>query len=160
MGEQQMRANDLHLNGTYAELVPDSTTRAMLSNLATKLGIANITPYDKFHTTLIYSKKPCPDMQDLDGTPFPHSARIVGLETWDTQQGTRCLVALVKCPEAIALHHSLREQHGATHDYPNYQPHFTLSYDCGDGDLTLPPGEHTVRYERLHVKPLDPKWSA
>jgi 2'-5' RNA ligase len=154
-----MKADDLHANGTYAELIPDPATRAMLNNLANKLGITNITPHDKFHTTLIYSRRPCPKMQDLDGTPFPHSARIIGLRTWDTQQGTRCLVALVDCPELIRLHQDLRDKHGATHDFPDFQPHFTLSYDCSDRELTLPPGEHTVRYERLHVKPLDPKWS-
>jgi 2'-5' RNA ligase len=155
-----MKAEELHLNGTYAELIPDAATRAMLSNLATKLGIDKITPHDKLHTTVIYSRRPCPSMQDLDGTLFDKPARISGLKTWDTQEGTRCLVAVVDCPELVKLHHALREQHGATHDYPDFQPHFTLSYDCGDRELTLPSGEHIVRYERLHVKPLDPKWSA
>ncbi len=154
-----MRAEELHPHGTYAELIPDAATRAMLSNLAARLGIDKITPHDKFHTTVIYSKRPCPSMQDMDGEPFTHDARISKLKTWDTQQGTRCLVAVIESPDMVTLHHTLREQHGATHDYPDFQPHFTLSYDCGDLELTLPPGEHTVRYERLHVKPLDLKWS-
>lgn len=155
-----MRAEELHPHGTYAELVPDAATKAMLSNLAAKLGISDPTPHDKLHTTVIYSRRPCPGMQDIDGQPFPHAGRIAALETFPTQTGTRCLVALVQCPQLDQLHADLRQQHGATHDYPDFRPHFTLSYDYGDGDLTLPPGEHSVRYERLHVKPLDPKWSA
>jgi hypothetical protein len=156
--KDDMRADELHPYGTYAELVPDAATRDLLAGLAETLGVTNPTPPEEFHTTLIYSRRPCPSVQDLDGTPFPHAARITGLKTWDTRDGTRCLVALLDGPELVQLHHTLRDQHGATHDFPDYQPHFTLSYDCGDGDMVLPPGDHRVGYERVRVKPLDPKW--
>jgi hypothetical protein len=124
-----------------------------------RLGITNkIDPAD-MHTTVIYSRRPCPDAMSMHELSTPFSGRIRGLHTWPTQEGQRCLVAEIDCASVNELHQLMRDQYGATHDYPEFTPHVTLSYDCGDQELTLPPGEHTIGYTDLHVKPLAPKWS-
>lgn len=151
-----MRATELHTNGTYADVEPSETTRALLAQLAAQLGVTNPVPPQELHTTLIYSRRPCPQLQDIHGESFPGTGRITGLTTWDTQTDSKCLVALVHCPELVGLHRQLRQQHGATHDYPDYQPHFTLSYDYDGDQPTLPPGDYPVSYETIRVKPLEP----
>lgn len=155
-----MRSDELHPYGTYAELVPDQDTRQMLVKLIEAMGIANPIDPDKIHTTVIYSKKPCPNAMSFHGAETPYQGRISGLQRWPTQAGPTCLVALVECDEASKLHHHIMDTYGATYDFPEYTPHFTLSYDCGDGEHELPNGEHPVKYANLHVKALDPKWEA
>lgn len=152
-----MRTEELHPYGTFAELLPDESTKSMLLELIDRLGLANPIDPDKIHTTLIYSRKPCPDIETMHGRETPYEGRISKLTTWPTQDGNRCLVALVECEDAEQLHHRLRETYGATHDYPDYTPHFTLSYDCGD-EFELPAGEYPVAYSKMHVKALDPDW--
>jgi hypothetical protein len=155
-----MRADDLHADGTYAELVLDDASREKLNALADRLGITNKIDPAEMHTTVIYSRKPCPGAMSLHGTATPYRGVVKGLKTWPTQKGTNCLVAEIDATAIDQLHQHMRDQYGATHDYPEFTPHVTLSYDCGDQELTLPPGEHTVGYTTLHVKPLEPKWSA
>jgi hypothetical protein len=155
-----MRADELHPYGTYASLTLDDASLAKLAALRDQLGVSNgVDPAD-MHTTVIYSRKPCPGAMSMHELSTPFTGHVRGLHTWPTQEGKRCLVAEIDCAPVNELHQLMRDRYGATHDYPEFTPHVTLSYDCGDQELTLPPGEHTVGYTDLHVKPLDPKWSA
>lgn len=152
-----MRATELHTNGTYADISLATPTRDLLVRLADQLGVADPVPPADLHTTLIYSRRPCPRLQEIHGEPFTATGRITGLTTWNTHTGSLCLVALVDCPEMVRLHRQLRQQHGATHDYPDFRPHITLSYAYAGDEPVLPPGDYPVSYEAIRVKPLEPK---
>jgi len=159
-----MKMQDLHPHGTYAEILLDDASRAKLTALMDRLGVRNKIDPAKMHTTMIYSRKPCPTAMELDGIETTYPAWIKSLKTWPTQQGTNCLVAEIEAYTLDELHQHMREKYGATHDYPDFTPHVTLSYDCGDQQFEMPDDltddDRTVSYTRLHVKPLDPKWSA
>jgi hypothetical protein len=82
------------------------------------------------HCTLLYSKKFLPNYKP-DPT-IEHEAKIKGLEVWDTFDKKRALVVTLDCPSLVQRHKDLMKDHEAIYDYPEYKPHFTLSYDIGD----------------------------
>lgn len=49
---------------------------------------------------------------------------------------TRSLILLLHSPWLVMRHNELRRVHDATHDYPEYIPHVTLSYNIGDFDIS------------------------
>ena len=80
-------------------------------------------------------------------------------DVWETSptQGakTRCLILKIDCPELVARHKELMDEHEATYDYPVYQPHITLSYDIGDLDINdLPDVKKTIP-KRMHPPNMD-----
>lgn len=154
-----MKLNDLHPHGTYAEIKLDEQTTNYINSLMDHLGIENRTELHELHTTIVYSKTPCEGAMVLDGMPTPFNGTIRKLQVWPTQDGKNCLVAIVDCPLANRLHQHFRNHHSASHDFDDYTPHITLSYDCDKNkSYTLPDGNHPIRYTNLKVKPLDPKW--
>lgn len=159
-----MRADELHPHGTYANLKLDDASHGKLEALQRRLGLANPTPRDKFHTTIIYSRKPCPGAMELHGMATPYPAWIKSLKTWPTQDGNRCLVAEVQAYTLDELHDHMLEKYGATHDYDEFTPHVTLSYDCGDEEMVIPEDltddDRIINYTVLEVKALDPDWRA
>lgn len=157
-----VRAEELHPHGTFAELLLDDASIAKLTALMDRLEIKNKIDPAKMHTTVIYSRRPCSAAMELDGMTAGYPAYVKSLKTWPTQSGTNCLVAEVEAYTISELHDHMRTEYGATHDYPDFTPHITLSYDCGDQQIDMPAdltdSDRTVNYTHLRVKPLDPKW--
>lgn len=120
--------------GTYAAVTfSDDTIKSLLA-LQEQLEVPSPLSEDKFHTTLLYSRKELPNYiaagklqpvitsDDIDFT----------LDIWPNADKTkRCLVLKYECQWLLDRHNELMEEHGATFDYPEYNPHITLSYDVG-----------------------------
>ena len=66
------------------------------------------------------------------------------------------LVAVVDCDQLKNIHTHMHLKYKATYDFPEYVPHITLSYDCGNNQFVLPVEDYIVKYTTLSVKPLKP----
>jgi hypothetical protein len=90
------------------------------------------------HTTLIYSRKPCPDIITMPN--LVHEAYFNGFDMFSNSHGEKCvLVMKLNAPTLVQRHLLLMEQHQATYDFESYVPHITLSYDfMGDISTLLP----------------------
>lgn len=129
----------LSKKGTYAAVRFCERTKNAIQSYMHEANIPNMLDKEQLHSTLLYSRKHCPNYQP------DSSASMVGIphefDVWNTQspegsgkETSRCLVLKYECPDLVKRHQELREEHGATHDYPSFEPHITLSYDIGDMD--------------------------
>lgn len=155
-----MIMNDLdHPNGTYACLVPNLASIKELQSLQYMLNLSSPVAAKDLHMTVIYSRKPCPGAAELMDGFNPIVGKVAKLGYLPTQAGTTCLVAEVECPDAVGLHHYIRETHGASHDYPSYLAHITLSYDCPMGIRELLNPLNIV-FDQFKVSALNTAWQA
>jgi len=148
-----MRLEDLHENGTFASLKLDEPSKDVISYLSELLEVHNPIHKDDYHTTLIYSRKPCPDAVEHHGKEIQLNGIIDNLIKWPSKSGTTCLVASVNSDELIKLNRHFTTKYGATSDYPEYKPHITLSYDCDDKEYCLP-DIIPIKFTTIHVESL------
>lgn len=121
--------------GTYAGVRFCKNTQQSLMDYMHEAGIPNMLDKSKLHTTLLYSRVHCPDYQPNEKVNYVGTPK--GFEVWDTESSdgggkSKCLVLKYECPELEKRHKDLRKEHGATHDFPTYNPHITMSYDIGN----------------------------
>lgn len=111
---------------------------------------------DKYHATISYSRKPFPDVVN-HRFKIPITARVSGWKIFDNSEeaGYRCLVAVLDCPELVALNAEMAELYGATSEFPEYIPHVTISYTYPYNDVPteLPPFE--LVFDGIIIEPLD-----
>ena len=60
-------------------------------------------------------------------------------------------------PELEKAHKEIRDKYGATHDYPDYHPHVTISYDYPD-ELPTEVPDMELEYDYVDIKPLNPQF--
>lgn len=124
----------LKQKGTYAGVKFSKDTQESLVDYMREAKIPNMLDKDKLHSTLLYSRKHCPNYKPA--SPVEYIGTPIGLDVWDTDAPgggkSKCLVLKYSCPALEKRHAQLRKEHGATHDFPTYNPHITLSYDIGD----------------------------
>ncbi|MGL6228630.1 MAG: hypothetical protein ACRC3J_05420 [Culicoidibacterales bacterium] len=145
--------------GSYVGVRYSEETKAALIEKAKSLGVLNITPSDKIHTTITYSRKHI-DI-DVKGTSVDFEIKNLFVpDVFKTQEGESALVWKLysnDLQKRFAEHISL----GATTDYDEYKPHITISY--GAGEIT----EEMLKPFTLDIKPviieeyyepLDLKW--
>lgn len=123
--------------GTYAGVKYTDDTLDSICKYMEDNEIANPLSRDKIHTTLLYSKKHCPNYEALGDIDPTWSATPDKLEVWKSgdDEPVNILVIKLKSPELSDRHKKLMDEHEATYDFPEYIPHITLSYDAGDVDL-------------------------
>lgn len=101
-------------------------------------GLPNPLDSNEYHSTVVYSR---------NHIEFP--VKEIPLNTWyaypigfDVFEGekdgklTNCCVLKIESYFMTRRHQELRRYFNATHDFPDYKPHVTLSYDIGDFDVT------------------------
>lgn len=126
--------------GTYAAVKFDKDTVDSLQDYIRENQIPNPVAPTKMHTTLLYSRKFCPDYEAQGKISPAWIGEPIGLEVWDTngklrdEPTKRCLVLKYKCKDLTERHEFLMDEHDATYDFPDYKPHITLSYDIGSLD--------------------------
>jgi len=126
--------------GTYAAVKFDKATVDALQDYIHENNIPNGVAPGKMHTTLLYSRKYCPDYTAQGKISPPWIGTPSELDVWPTkgknrdEPEKRCLVLKYKCTELSDRHKSLMDEHNASYDFPDYLPHITLSYDIGDLD--------------------------
>ena len=148
--------------GTYAGMRLDVASADALQKYIEANQIGNATPKEKFHTTLIYSRKECPDYTPLGRISPAYVAKPLKLETWDTRDGKRALVLKLACPQLEARHKEIMNAHNATYDFPEYIPHITLSYDVGPdfSSQKMPLPEFNLVFNNEYYEELNLSWKA
>ena len=154
--------------GTYAGAKFDTETNKALHKYMSDNKIPNAIRPDKIHTTILYSRKHCPNYTPLGKLKHPWVATPVEFVVWKTNGadgGTpaNCLVLKLDCKELKDRHEELMKQHNATYDYDEYSPHVTLSYDIGDTDVSkLPKIFDSVKHLNVveeYGEDLDLNWA-
>lgn len=148
--------------GTYAGMRPNLPTAEALAEYMNIYNIPNSVPQDKLHTTILYSRKECPDFVPLGRFSPAYIAKPLKLEVWKTRDEKHALVLKLDCPQMIARHNELMTAHGATYDYDSYIPHTTLSYDVG-GEFkveALQMPQFALMFNVEYAEPLNFGWAA
>ena len=149
---EQFKNKD-HPNGTYVAAELTKKSKKALDYFVTEAGIPNAADPKQYHSTVIYSRKGVPQVKDCK-FKLPFSAKIKEWKIFPAQNGTKCLVAIMDSPELEKAHKEIREKYGATHDYPDYHPHVTVSYDFrGEVPKVIPNIE--LDYGSVTIEPLD-----
>jgi hypothetical protein len=153
-------------DGTYAGVRFSEKTVKAIEDYCKANNIPKAVPPNKLHSTVLYSRKYCPDYtpvgeyeEKLIGTP-------IGFEVWKSQptkqypNPTSCLVLKYDCPALVARHKELMDTHKATYDHPQYSPHVTFSYDIGDLDINeLPKFEVPIEIVYEYGEDLNLGWA-
>jgi 2'-5' RNA ligase len=147
--------------GTYAKLVPTEETKKRIAQVVNLLNITNPVSTNSLHVTVVYSRAQCDEIKDLN-LVLPIKAHGDSFKKFHQQDGTDCLVLKLNSNAIQDIHWTAREQYGATHDFPQFQPHITLSYDHPHAA----PNDSLIQYfnnltfDQYHVEPLDLEWSS
>lgn len=151
--------------GSYFGVKPTKETIAAMKEFMGDHRVPNPLDDDKLHATVVYSRAFCGAQPLGKLNPkwkgkfrafdlFPTSAKVN-----ESEKPNSCLVLKFDCPEIHDRHHFLRKHHGATHDFPTFDPHMTLSYDVGDFDHhNLPEYDGPHEFEEEYSEPLDLNW--
>lgn len=148
------------IHGTYAKLVLSEESQKKITAIATLINLENFACPKDLHVTIIYSRKECQTVEDIP-VVLPVVANGTGFDIFLNEDGTNCLVLLLDSLDMERLHLECVNEHGATHDYPDYKPHLTLSYDYTNGKS---PSEEWLGYfkyltfDQYKVVPLDIDW--
>jgi hypothetical protein len=118
--------------GTYVGAKFTPQTVARLKKFGRDNNIPNHLEKDKYHSTIIHSKKHVPEMEAHLIMKDKWIGKPDKLEIFDTTGGARALVLRYLCEEQHKLHHHIMSHTEATYDYPEYKIHVTLSYDIQD----------------------------
>ncbi len=136
--------------GTYAGGRFDDSTTESLRKYIEDNNIPN--PVGDFHTTILYSRKHCPNYQPII-YDSPISGKAVKLEKFDDGN---VLSLVFDSPELSKRHDELMKEHEATWDYPEYIPHVTLSYDASNVNIEdLTPPDFGIKITKEYLEQLD-----
>ncbi|ADO19497.1 hypothetical protein [Escherichia phage PSD2001] len=139
----------LYVAAKFSELTLDA-----LENLQRSLKVPNPVPREKFHSTICYSRVNIPYVVASGSFEVANSGH---LEVWKTDDGST--LVLVLDSDYLSCRHMYARALGATHDFPDYTPHITLSYNVGPltykGEVQIP-----VVLDREYKEPLKLNWSA
>jgi len=155
--EEIMRRDE---QGTYAKLIPTHKTKNQILDAANKINIENLIGPRSLHTTVIYSRVDCGNIPQAV-CDLPIVAHGSHFDLFDNPDGTKSLVLVLDSSEIHELHSLLKHEYGATHDFPSYQPHVTLSYDY---TYSTVPSKAILEYlqnlefDKFIVEPLIVDW--
>lgn len=143
-----------HTFGTYLAVQPSGPSRIAIEELVNKLGLSNPEKPMEYHTTVIYSKKPCPQITNAN-IELPIWGEGKKFEIFENaKDGAKCVVLLIDSPQLQTLHKNLMETYGCTYDFPEYIPHITLSYVVPD-HIQEHPMTINIKYDSYICTPLD-----
>lgn len=148
-------------HGTYAKLVPCDKTKQKIAQVVDLINLVNPTSVHDLHVTLVYSRKACPEIE-FHEVGLPANAYGAAFDIFPNRDGSSCLVLRLASDQIHALHNTIREQYGATHDYPEFSPHLTLSYDYPHPIPSEGVLDHLkdLHFDQYVVEPLDLNWKS
>lgn len=151
-------------SGTYAACRYDDHSRAVLEEWTSLWSIPEPTDPGDYHTTIIYSRVPiAPEMQknlnQQELKKMNWRFLIDRFEVFPTKLGSDSLVGILDASPLVELHNLLIRA-GATHDFPDYIPHITLTYNLPinfNWKEIVPPPVYFIPSE-VYFEPLDLNW--
>lgn len=154
------------VKGTYAALRLSDESKQMLQDWADEVKLPNATKPEKYHVTLLYSRKHLPNYVSAGDLDEPYVGKPKGFDVWNTtpedpdERPSRALVLEFDCPELVKRHEFLMDEHDATYDYPDYKTHITLSYDIGEMEPNdLPAITEPIYLNHEYREDLDLNWA-
>lgn len=149
----EISKDKLHPDGTYISVNLSKESSKQLDEWVSNQNISNPIDPKEYHTTVVYSRKGIPDAKSHD-MKLPIEASLKEWKLFDTQSGDKCLVGIVDSTELKKYHEEYKSQYGATHDFPDYHPHVTVSYKFeGETPDSLP--DFKLKFDSKTFKPLD-----
>jgi len=149
-----------HKNGTYVGLRILPPSGPKLYEFCRQSGIlVNKSSFDRrLHTTVLYSRKPCPLIVP---DPEMHIARFEDFALFTNHDEGKDTVLVVKlnAPSVVARHIKLMAEHGASYDFPTFQPHITLSMSFYGDPKKLKPIDFQILLGQEYVEAMDTEWS-
>lgn len=143
--------------GVYACVKFCEETNTDLYLWGIKNYIPNVEQEGEYHSTILYSRAPCPGYvpENKLEQPIivygPFTPHIFPRKDSDKN----VLVLEFKC-QWMEDRHKLGRALGASHDFPEFRTHVTISYDAGDVDLSmLTEFKGPLKIVRENVEPLD-----
>lgn len=155
---EQYRAKKAHEHGTYISAVVSTASAKQLFQWVEDNGINNPTEPAEYHATITYSRKGIPKVVNGFKYDLPIEGKIVGWKLFPTQAGGQCLVADIASKDLTNYHEDIKSKFGATHDYPSYHPHVTVSYDYTGKDVPKTFPDLTLTFDKIEAKALDPEF--
>lgn len=149
---------DSHPNGTYCSVTLSKDSQKALDKWVTEHNIPNATQPSTYHSTVIYSRKGVPEAKDYP-IDLPIKAKIEKWHIFKTQSGQRALVAIMDSPVLEQHHKNIVKDYGATHDFPDFHPHVTVSYDFEDKPIPTEVPDLELEYDSKEFKALDPDFT-
>lgn len=126
-------------NGTFVAVRFREDTRQLLYAYALLNGIPNPLDPEEYHSTVVYSRNHIDfEQPEFELVPIRHATPLA----FDVFEGVidgkkgNCCVLKINSEYMNDRHYYLRRYHNATHDFPDYHAHVTLSYDIGDFDVS------------------------
>lgn len=139
--------------GLYVAAYFTPETESSLEQFLHDHAIPEPIPADKFHTTIVYSRKAVYWRAETD---INQPAEPLAWEVWLDHKKKHILVLKLKSGYLFDRH-KLAMDRGASYDFPQYNPHITFSYDVGPGfdasNLPLPQFEIVI--DKEIAKPID-----
>lgn len=131
------------------------TNAADLHLWAKGAGIPNLVPPEEMHVTQVYSRQPVSGLNVM-GNTITVDGGARSLEPL----GDKGAVVLHFASQELQDRHDEAMAAGASHDFPKYLTHVTLSYDAGDVDLDSidPPSFPLVFGPEIH-RPINEDWT-
>lgn len=133
-----MSGIDRKITGTYMDIIFSKESNKKFDSILKDFGLEKDFN-DKYHCTLIYSKKVVPFLKTSKGTKQEKNKAgnkltklisIKGFGHFDTNDGKN-LHVILECSWCEAQHKRAIKA-GAITDYPEYVAHVTLMYNCKD----------------------------
>lgn len=138
----------LYVAAKFSELTLDA-----LEELQRNLKCPNPVPREKLHSTICYSRVKIPYTVSSGSFEVASSGH---LELWPN--GDSNVLVLILNSDYLRCRHMYARALGATHDFPDYTPHITLSYNVGPirytGDVQIP-----IVLDREYKEPLKLDWA-
>lgn len=138
--------------GTYVGCRPDVGSLYLLQGWMQAMGIPKPVPLEDLHVTTLYSHVPV-EVESVKERIF--MALTDGYQIMRHRADkTDALVMLLWSPDLHARHKELIAA-GGVHDYPDFIPHMTLTYDVGDWNWkNLPPAHLKLFFRDEYIRPL------
>ncbi len=142
-----------HPGGTYVAVHLSKQSAKELGAWVNSHNIPNKADPKQYHTTITYSRKGVPDVVNYK-IDLPINCKITEWKIFPHGE-KKCLVGIVDCSILEDHHNAIKNTYGATHDYPDYAPHITISYDYGDNPVPKDVPDFNIVYDKTKVEPLD-----
>ena len=110
--------------GTYVAVKFSADTLLRLQNLQKRTKLNNPLPLEELHATICYSRNPIHVVPKVGNKVIAVHGFVENLATGDGN----AVVLRLYSPYLVERHNQLKKL-GATHDFPDYLPHISLSYD-------------------------------
>lgn len=144
--------------GTYVCLELDEDSMKRIARFIEVNHIFNGLQMADLHTTVIYSKKHCPNLKVEEiGKVEAHVESLIQIP-----HDTKIILALeLESPALQAMHKRLRKEHDATHDFESFLTHVTVSYNALQFPVSpdmSPLENRPLVYTTMQVEDLDEDW--